>query len=112
MFVERVKVMGGVVRLVILPAGEIDAYQFERQRAAGGVVFVTVSFFVLLVIALGPRFLSQCTGRILVEGLAAELRTAGAHMDRFGVAALSDHRRHAIELSHFLSTVEAIPVGA
>ena len=47
-----------------------------------------------------------------MKGLAAEFRTAAAHVDRLGGAALLDHRREAIELGHFGGAGEAGPVGA
>ena len=47
-----------------------------------------------------------------METLPAEFGAAVAHADGFGVAALLDDRRNAIELRHCGGAVKALPVGA
>src|SRR6266567_4559592 len=105
------QVAGWLIVLAVLPAGVIDSGQLEGQ-GTGLVVFAIVLLFLLVVIALGPRLLFHRTGRVFMEGLAAEFRAAVAEVDGFGGAALDDDRGHAIELRHLGSTFKAVPVGA
>src|SRR2546427_3093798 len=101
-----------VIGLAILPAGVIDSSEFKSQGTAGLVVFVIVTLFVFVIIALGPRLLLDRTASVFVEGLSAKFGTTVAHVDGFGVAALDDHRCHAIELGHFGGVCKAVPIGA
>ena len=75
-------------------------------------MFVVVLLLVRLVITSGPGLFFESTGGVLVETLAAELWTAVAHTDGFGVAALLDDRGNAVELRHFGGARKALPVGA
>jgi hypothetical protein len=47
----------GFIGLVLLPASKVNAHEFIGQGAAGLVVLAFVTLFLLVVIALGPRFL-------------------------------------------------------
>src|SRR5512146_3251347 len=102
----------GVIGCALFPAGEVDAYEFVGQGAAGRVVFAFVTLFLLVVVALGPRFLLERAAGVFMEGLPPELGTAVAHMNRFRVAALNYYRRDAVELGHIPRALKALPVGA
>ena len=80
---ERTEILGRIIGLTISPASKVDADQLEGQSATGQVVFVSVASFLLLVIALSPRFLVESTSRVFVEALAAKLRATVAHADGF-----------------------------
>ena len=100
-----------VILGVVFPASEVDPYQLVSQGAAGLVVFVSIFFPLLFVVAASPKFDDEGTTCIFVKGLAAELRASMAEMDGLGIAALNDHWRDAVELGHVLGAAEAIPLG-
>src|ERR1700674_1804847 len=89
-FFQGQEVTVGVIGLAVFPAGVIDANEFVGQGAAGLGVFAIMTFFVLVIIAPGPRLLFDGTARVFMESLPPELGTAVAHVDGFGVAALDD----------------------
>src|SRR5437867_4449651 len=112
MLVQGLKVAIGFIGLALLPASKVNAHQLIGQGATGLVVLAFITLLLLVVIALGPRFLLQSAPGIFVKGLPAELGTAVAEMNRLGVAALNDHWRYAVKLSHLLGLVEPTPVSA
>ena len=61
-------------------------------------MLVIMALFVLVIIGSGPRLLLEGTTGVFMERLAAEFRTAVAHVSGFGVAALADDGSHPIEL--------------
>src|SRR5437867_5379009 len=98
MLVQGLKVAVGFIGLALLPASKINAHQLICQGATGLVVLAFVTLLLLLVIALGPRFLLQSAPGIFVKGLPAELGTAVAEMNRPGVAALNHYGCDAVKL--------------
>src|SRR5512139_2133128 len=75
-------------------------------------MLVVVLSLLLGIVALGPGFHLGDAAGVFVEGLPAELGTAVAMVDGFGVAALLHYGRQTVKLSYFVSVLKAIAVGA
>src|SRR5687768_8462318 len=80
--------------------------EFVSEGSAGLVMFIVVALPMRVVLLAGPSFgLGGATG-VFMERLPAKLRAAVTHACDFAVAALHDHRRHAIKLRHRLGAVK------
>ena len=112
MLFQGLEVALRVVGLAGLPAGEIDADEFVGQRAAGLVMLVVMFGFMVVIVALGPRFFGDGTAGVFMEALAAEFGTAVAGMDGFEGAALPDDWRNAIELGDLGRAGKALSISS
>src|ERR1035441_6735484 len=108
MLFQRCFVAAGIIALPVFPASKVNAHQFKRHRAHGGLMALFASSL-LLVKCVGPPRLADGVAGVFLKGLASELGAAVAHLNYFALAALFFDRRDAIELLRFLGAGKAIP---